>query len=122
MRSNASLLIFYHIICSQKFLNFLSSFHTSSCNVFILSRMYSFRREEYLKQLARDALWSDPMDTAGIEINVRGTYVLHLGWGQEELGSGKNKISYYFQKSFFLTTICYFIVLIFLLSFSLPLL
>ena len=36
----------------------------------------SFRREEYLKQLARDALWSDPMDNDGIEINVRGTYVI----------------------------------------------
>ena len=28
-----------------------------------------------MKQLARDALWSDPMDSEGIEVNVRGAGV-----------------------------------------------
>ena len=37
--------------------------------------MCRFKREEYLKQLARDALWSDPVDVPGIEVNARGKYV-----------------------------------------------
>lgn len=37
--------------------------------------MCRFKREEYLKQLARDALWSDPVDMPGIEVNARGKYM-----------------------------------------------
>ena len=74
---------------------FLFSFPPSSSHFFSLSSLpipfcssllcfhewtYSFRREEYLKQLARDALWSDPMDTEGIEVNVRGKYVRNDVW------------------------------------------
>ena len=40
--------------------------------------MCRFKREEYLKQLARDALWSDPVDVPGIEVNARGKYIRAL--------------------------------------------
>jgi diadenosine tetraphosphatase ApaH/serine/threonine PP2A family protein phosphatase len=40
-----------------------------------LDQIPRFKREDYLKQLARDALWSDPMDAPGIEVNVRGAGV-----------------------------------------------
>jgi len=40
-----------------------------------LDEIPRFRREAYLKQLARDALWSDPMDKPGIQVNIRGAGV-----------------------------------------------
>jgi hypothetical protein len=33
-------------------------------------------KEDYLKQIVRDALWSDPAEQNGMTSNVRGTYLL----------------------------------------------
>lgn len=67
-------------------------------------------RDQYLKQLVRDALWSDPADHDGLQASVRGTRFICCACGVSyylcSMKVASVEFRYMFLYSLFCTLLC----------------